>query len=118
MSPVETPESGPWAELSRQVERVADRLRSIGLDRLARPDNAGVSLADEVHSACVVLAAHAQKLSVSDAVEPPRLADLGSGDQWTVIASEFIAIASRQVPADAAGAELIETQLRDLRRRL
>lgn len=118
MAPVDTPGADPWPDLSRQVERVADLLRSIGLDRLARPDGSGVSLADAVYSACVVLAAHAQQVSGQNAVEPPRLADLACGDQWTVIADEFIRVASRQVPAELADAELIESLLRDLRQRL
>lgn len=102
------PAGDTWADRADQVERIADRLRSLGVDRLGRPDGHGVSIADEVHEACLALAS----------AQVPRLADTASGDQWSVIATEYLARARADSPGQAGAGDLIDVWLRDLRRRL
>jgi hypothetical protein len=66
--------------LARSVLSIADRLRSMDLNRLSRRIDGGLSIADRVYIAC-------QKL----APQVPRLSDPASGDQWSIIASEYLA---------------------------
>jgi len=113
---VRGPSADPWQDRAEQVGRIADRLRSMGVDRLGRADDSGSTLADDVHTWCVALAAAGATAAGRSVPAVPRLADSGSGDQWTVIATEYLA--TSRSAQDPTPGELIDEAMRALRRRL
>lgn len=62
------------------IEQIADRLRLMELTRLSRIDADGLSIAEQVYQACCRLTAR----------DVPRLSDAATGDQWMVIAREYL----------------------------
>ena len=62
------------------IEQIADRLRLMDLTRLSRPDAEGLSIAEHVYQSCC-------RLTDRDV---PRLSDAAAGDQWMVIAREYL----------------------------
>ena len=62
------------------IEQIADRLRLMELTRLSRSDAGGLSIAEQVYQACC-------RLTDRDV---PRLSDAAAGDQWMVIAREYL----------------------------
>jgi hypothetical protein len=138
---LDQPSADPWDARVEQVGRVADRLRSLGVERLGQHDDTGTTIADDVHHWCEVLVAERSRGAATPVPEVPRLADTASGDQWAVIANEYIAAVrvrsdaaavdapsgrtgADEVQADEAGTDhtraedLIDSALRALRRRL
>jgi hypothetical protein len=70
------------------LDRVVDRLRTLGESRLLRHDAAtGLSLSEQVHR---VATEWATLTHGPDAPEPPRLAPLASGDQLAVLGREVL----------------------------
>lgn len=95
------------------LERVVDRLRTLGESRLLRHDPAtGLSLAEQVHRLAVEWAAHVHG---QDGPVPPRLAPLASGDQLAVLGAEVLA-AWREGRLDASRQEAIVAGLDAVRR--
>jgi len=62
------------------IEQIADRLRLMELTRLSRTDAGGLSIAEQVYQSCCRLADR----------DVPRLSDAAAGDQWMVIAREYL----------------------------
>ncbi len=62
------------------IEQIAERLRLMELNRLSRTDAEGLSIAEQVYQSCC-------RLTDRDV---PRLSDAAAGDQWMVIAREYL----------------------------
>jgi hypothetical protein len=75
-------------EAAQAVERLVDRLRSLGLPRLERPaDSAGRTPAEVVHATC----AHwAVLVHGPHGPEVPELSATAAGDQLAVVGRELV----------------------------
>ena len=78
------------------IEQIADRLRLMELTRLSRTDAEGLSIAEHVYQSCC-------RLTDRDV---PRLSDAAAGDQWMVIAREYLSDQQGQ------STELLDEQVR------
>jgi len=78
------------------IEQIADRLRLMDLTRLSRTDAEGLSIAEHVYQSCC-------RLTDRDV---PRLSDAAAGDQWMVIAREYLSDQQGQ------STELLDEQVR------
>ncbi len=75
-------------DFATTLDRVVDRLRTLGESRLLRHDGAtGLSLSEQVHR-LVVEWAHL--VAGPEVPEPPRLAPLASGDQLAVLGRDVL----------------------------
>ena len=111
-----TPGSGrdddPRARLDRELRRVADRLRSLGLSRLERAGEGGRSPADLAHETAQTLADLAADACGRVRRRVPVLAAHALSDQVTVTGNDLLAEGDEA--ALSAGAD----RLADLRRAL
>ena len=81
------------------IEQIADRLRLMELTRLSRTDAEGLSIAEQVYQSCC-------RLTERDV---PRLSDAAAGDQWMVIAREYLSDHQGQ------STELLDKQVRAIK---
>ena len=81
------------------IEQIADRLRLMDLTRLSRTDAEGLSIAEHVYQSCC-------RLTDRDV---PRLSDAAAGDQWMVIAREYLSDQQGQ------STELLDEQVRAMK---
>lgn len=95
------------------LDRVVDRLRTLGESRLLRHDTAtGLSLSEQVHR-LVVEWVHV--VDGPQVPEPPRLAPLASGDQLAVLGREVLE-AWRAGRLDDASQQRVAEGLDEVRR--
>lgn len=115
------PPQEPRARLAWEVERVADRLRSLSLARLAAPLPPDASRADAAHGLAQRLADAAADLEGRERIDVPRLGDHVVGDQVAVTGQDLVAAAGViGAGEERAAAVLVDAidRLRDLRLRL
>ncbi len=101
------------------LERTADRLRGLGLPRLAASFEPEPTRADAGHALAQRLADSAAELSGAARLTVPRIADAAVGDQIAVCGRE-LALAATAHDGDVAAGVLIAAAdaLLDLRRRV
>ncbi len=93
------------AELQVEVNRLADRLRSLSDTRLARPLPPHESRADAAHALAQALADAGQGVEQRDDPQPPpwrrlpRLHDFAVGDQVAVTGTDLVRAAAGLDPA-------------------
>jgi hypothetical protein len=92
-------------EVARAVERLVDRLRTLGLARLERPGPSGVSVAGLTHRTCV---AWAGIVHGSHVPTVPELAPMAAGDQLAVIGRELVTAWRRGELTDAQKRQVME----------
>jgi hypothetical protein len=107
-----TPDDDPWSLLDRELGRVVTRLRGLSLERLQRPDDAGVSPASRTHDCAQRLADLAADAAGRPRRPVPGLAAHASADQLTVVAHDVLAEGDE--PAVAAAAEALTALRRAL----
>jgi hypothetical protein len=113
-------DDAPGPRLAVQLERTVDRLRSLGLARLAASFEPEPSRAAAARAVAQTLADDAADLEGRPRRDVPVLADAAAGDQLAVCGQDLLlAAAGREAEPDvgarlAAAAEL----LLDLRRRV
>jgi hypothetical protein len=78
-------------QLERETTRVTDRLRTMALDRLQRPDADGPALEQRVHAAAQALADLAADAAGRERRPVPVLATHGVADQLAVTAADVLA---------------------------
>ena len=118
LSDVDRP-STPEDRLETQLRRTVDRLRTLGLARLAASFEPEPTRADAAHVVAQRLADVAADLEGRRRRSVPRLADSAVGDQVAVTGHDLLAAAAAAdaVEGEAACAAAAELLL-DLRRRL
>jgi len=111
--------STPEDRLETQLRRTVDRLRTLGLARLAASFEPEPTRADAAHVVAQRLADVAADLEGRRRRSVPRLADSAVGDQVAVTGHDLLAAAAAAdaVEGEAACAAAAELLL-DLRRRL
>jgi hypothetical protein len=92
--------------LGREVERLADRLRTLSDVRLARALPPYASRADAARAVVQLLADGAAGLEGRPVREVPRLPDLAVGDQVAVTGTDLVVAAAASWPAEPAVAAL------------
>jgi len=105
--PVTADPSGASAQvdperLAREVERLADRLRTLSDVRLARPLPPYATRADAARAVVQLLADHAAGLEGRPSREVPRLTDLAVGDQVAVTGTDLVVAATESWPSEPA----------------
>ena len=105
------------AELAQEVERLADRLRTLSDVRLAKPLPPYASRADAARAVVQRLADAAAVLEGRPVREVPRLPDLAVGDQVAVTGADLVvaARATGDMEAVAAAVTVGATVCRELR---
>jgi hypothetical protein len=105
--------------LEADLDRTADRLRGLGLARLAAAFEPEPTRADAARGVAQRLADLAAELAGEPRLTVPRLGDHAVGDQVAVCGRELLD-AARAHPSDAADRSLDEAAalVLDLRRRL
>jgi hypothetical protein len=109
------------AELTRQVERAVDRLRSLGPARLAASTASGATVADEAHRLAQRLADLAADCEGRLRRPVPRLADTAVADQVAVTGADLLAALGAgpdgaDAPADAALSARVREAVDSVRR--
>lgn len=104
----------PVERLALEVRRVADRLRSLSLTRLAAPLPPYASRADAGHALAQRLADAAAGLEGHPRRAVPRLGDESVGDQVAVTGADLVRIAP-DAPDRTAAATSVQAALDDLR---
>jgi hypothetical protein len=85
------PDDDPRALLDRELGRVVTRLRGLSLERLQRPDDAGVTPASRTHDCSQHLADLAADAAGRARRPVPVLAAHGVADQLAVVAHDVLA---------------------------
>ena len=98
------------------LTRTVDRLRSIGLARLAADFSPEPTRADAAFALIEEFARRAAELEGVELRQVPRLSDASLGDQCAVIGRDLLISARSRGDADAL--EEAAEQLRELRRRI
>jgi hypothetical protein len=106
------PDDDPRALLDRELGRVVTRLRGLSLERLQRPDDAGVTPASRTHDCSQHLADLAADAAGRARRPVPVLAAHGVADQLAVVAHDVLA--ERDEAAIGAAAEALTALRRAL----
>jgi len=116
LDPVQT----PVERFSAQLERTADRLRTLGIARLGAPFDPEPTRADAARAEAQRLADNAAGLEGRPTRALPRLADAAVGDQVAVCGRDLLAAAQlRDDEADVVRLlDAAARRLLDLRRRV
>ncbi len=101
------------ARLEREIERVAERLRTMSDLRLAAPCPPFASVAEAGHQLAQRLAVLAAELEGAQRREVPVLSPLAVGDQ-VALTGHDVALAVRSLADDTAAAVAVETALAEL----
>lgn len=101
-------------EFAAELQRTVDRLKSLPLNRLERPDADGRTPADLAFELSQVIVLRTAALRDEPAPELPLLAPQASGAQLAVVGKEFGEVAS----ASPAELDRMSLLLRELRRRI
>ncbi len=109
---VATSATAALAQLDREVERVAERLRTMSDVRLAAPCPPYASVAEAGHRLAQRLAGLAAELEGAKHREVPVLSPLAVGDQ-VALTGHDVATAARTLP-DTAAAVAVETALAEV----
>lgn len=97
--PTDADVAGLVGDVEEQLVRTVDRLRSVALVRLGRPETNGMTPADRAHRLSSQLVSITYRLRARSALDAagdavprlPRLADHAAGDQLRVIGGELLA---------------------------